>query len=342
MNRQIDQMREAARGEAIGWLLRLDAPDATESDWLAFHVWLEASPEHLDAFEQADRVSAALTGSAPALLQALDSRTASKPIVAQPRRPLQVRRTQRWTRAWPTDAGLAAAAAAVLVVVAVRPPPPIPTELYQTAVGQNRMLNLADGSHVQLNSGSRLSVRWEPGARRVELAEGEAAFDVAKDPNRPFLIGVGDRSIRVVGTEFDVIRHDGHLRVTVRRGVVAVQSPDPAAQAEPVLLRVGDQLEHQAGDRVSTVRQVDPDAAFAWRGGQLIYQDQPLNAVVADLNRYYATPVRVEGPAAAMRFSGVLKIDAEEAVVRRLQGFLQLSVARRPDGFTLSASPARR
>jgi transmembrane sensor len=242
-------------------------------------------------------------------------------------------------RAWPVVGGLAAAAAAVAVVVLLRPPMPAPTDIYQTAKGQSRMLQLADGSHVRLNSASRLSVRLDRDVRRIELAEGEAAFDVAKDPNRPFLISVGDRTVRVVGTEFDVLRHDGKLRVTVRRGIVAVQAPDAAPGSEPVLLKVGDQLEHVAGDRVSTVEQVDPDAAFAWKDGELIYRSRPLAEVVEDLNRYYATPVRVSGPAANVRFSGVIKLDGEDKVVRRLQGFLHLAADRGPNGVDLRLTP---
>jgi transmembrane sensor len=338
MNRQVEQTQEAARREAVGWLLRLDGPDAAEADWLAFQAWLEAAPEHRDAFEAVDRVSAELAECASDLLCSLDSRK-----LAGARRPLRFgRHTQRWARAWPAASALAAAAAALIVFIAVRPPAPAPSEVYQTAKGENRMLNLADGSHIRLNSGSRIAVRLERGARYVEMTEGEAAFDVAKDPNRPFLIAAGERTIRVVGTEFDVLRHQGLLRVTVRRGVVAVQSSDAEAQSEPVLLKVGDQLEHQTGDQISTVQRVDPDAAFAWRDGELIYRNQPLADVVEDLNRYYAVPVRVDGPASALRFSGVLKIDAEEDVVRRLQGFLRLSAEHRSDGFILRQTATAR
>ena len=340
MDRRDEQKQEAARSEAVGWLLRLEAPQAVEADWLAFHAWLEAAPEHRDAYEQVDRVSAEFAGAAPELLRALDNRSA-----AAPRRRGFGRQPQRFFRAWPAATGFAATAAAAAVavlVVGLHPPLSVPAQVYQTAKGENRAVALADGSRINLNSASRIAVRLERGARYVDLSEGEAAFDVAKDPNRPFLIAAGDRSIRVVGTEFDVLRHDGRLRVTVRRGIVAVQAPQAPAGAEPVLLRVGDQLDHQAGGPLSVVRHVDPNVAFAWRDGLLIYQDRPLAEVVGDLNRYFPTPIRVDGPAAEQRFSGMLKLDAEEDVVRRLQGFLQLSVEHRSDGFTLRAREAKR
>ena len=143
--------------EAIDWLLRLDAADAPESDWLAFQLWIAAAPENLEAYEQAQRVTAELAAAAPALSRALDTRS----IVPAPRRLPSGRRPQWRARIGPAVAGLAAAAAAVIVVVAVRPAPPVTPDVYQTAKGESRMLDLADGSHVYLNSASRLSVRLE-------------------------------------------------------------------------------------------------------------------------------------------------------------------------------------
>ena len=104
---------------------------------------------------------------------------------------------------------------------------------------------------------------------------------MAHDAARPFIIDAGDRDIRVVGTQFNVLRHNGGLRVTVREGVVAVSpSADTSLRAEPVTLRVGDELERLPGSTVWTLKQVDPSAAFAWRGGELVYREERLDEVV--------------------------------------------------------------
>ena len=345
MDRDQEQARLDAIAEAAaGWALRLDAPDASEADWSALQAWLGAAPEHRTAFDRAERVLAELTAAAPALATAYAARPPVPPVAAevQPRRRRAVDRRARGRgpeRLWRPAAGLAAAAAAALAVFAtVRPPaPPAPGEVFQTAKGEDRPIALADGSRIQLNSGSRIVVRLGRDTRSVQLPEGEAAFDVAKDPTRPFLIAVGERTIRVVGTEFDVLRHNGRLQVTVRQGLVAVQ----AGQAEPVLLKAGDQYEQRAGDRAASIRRVDADAAFAWRQGELIYRDQSLAEVVDDLNRYFTVPVSVVGPAADLRFSGVLKIDDEDQVLRRLQGIFHVSVERRPEGTVLRGEPPR-
>ena len=337
MNARNGQERETVEGDAIAWLLRLDAPDATEADWLAAGAWLEAAPEHREAFDRVQRIALEVTDAGPELLKALDAPA----VAAAPRRQpwdrrAGGRRPQPVRRIWRGAAGLVAAAAALVVFVVVRPPSaPTAAEVFQTAKGEDRVVQLADGSQVHLNSASRISVRLERTGRYVELTEGEAAFNVAKDPGRPFLIAAGERDIRVVGTEFGVLRHRGRLRVTVRHGVVAVQAPAKAAALEPVVLKAGDELDHQPGARLWTVRRVDPDAAFAWKNGDLVYRDQRLDEVVADLNRYFTTPVHVVGPAASLRFSGVLRIDSEADVVRRLEGFLPVTAEPAPNGVTL-------
>jgi len=123
---------------------------------------------------------------------------------------------------------------------------PAPT-VFEAARGQNRRIDLADGSHVDLGGGSRLLVSLGRSERRVELAsaDGEAAFDVAKDPARPFVIRAGDHAITVVGTEFDVRRAAGSLMVTVRRGVVEVARLAPGSRH--VRLTPGQQYSHKSG-----------------------------------------------------------------------------------------------
>lgn len=334
MSRVPGHESQDAADAAVDWLLRLDGPQAAEADWLALEAWLQADPLHRQAFADAERVWADVRAAAPEIRRAL-----AAPALAR-RRPLS--RSPSWRRAWIAAAGAAAAAAAVLTVSVVnRQAAPAPAEVFQTAKGQSRVLTLVDGSRIHLNSASRIAVRMEPKGRHVELTEGEAAFDVAHDAARPFLVDAGARDIRVVGTEFDVLRHRDQLRVTVRRGVVAVQSPNDGVAATPVMLTAGDQFDHRTAVRVSLVRKVDPETVFAWRRGELIYRDQPLDEIVEDLNRYLPTALRVEGAAANLRFSGVIRLEAEDAVLRRLQAFLPITATRDGTGVALRRKDAR-
>lgn len=322
--RDIEGMR-AAREAAADWFARLQADEADEADWRAFHQWLKADPLHQPAYESVEALWIELDE------QAVDVRARLAPPPATPLRP----RARRSRPLWPILATAGALAAGIAVAVFVVPAqrPTGAAVDYATAKGEMQLVALADGSKVRLNSGSRIQVRLDRDARRVTMGDAEAAFDVAKDPGRPFLIAAGDRTIRVVGTEFDVLNHGGRFVVTVRRGVVEVGPADDGA-AQPVRLAAGQQLSRDDGG-VSVVRTVDPDIAFAWRERRLIYQGQSLGLIVEDLNRYFATPIRVEGSVTALKFSGVLMVDGEDAVVRRLEAFLPVSAERRPGEIVL-------
>ena len=106
--------------------------------------------------------------------------------------------------------------------------------IYATEIGERRSITLADGSTVNLNARSRLRVEFAKKERRVELLEGQALFQVAKDKNRPFIVSSGDATVQAVGTQFDVYRRTNGTTVTVLEGRVAVYATahfEPAAPA---------------------------------------------------------------------------------------------------------------
>jgi transmembrane sensor len=134
--------------------------------------------------------------------------------------------------------------------------------------------------------------------------------------------------VRDLGTEFDVLRDAGSLRVTVRSGLVEVD-PVAGAAGQAVTLHPGRQFDHREGTVASVVSTVAADDAFGWRNGQLIYRDRPLVEVVADLNRYFPDRVRVEGPAQNLHFSGVLAIASESDMLDRLSALVPVSANRK-------------
>jgi transmembrane sensor len=315
-----DQIVGAVAAEqAAEWFARLQGEDAGGDEWLAFEGWL-ADPAHAAAYERVEALWISLDEDAPAIRAALDApATAAAPRRAIPRRSAARGPTRRtWLAA---GGALAASLAAGVFVVANWQAPGEPAQIYHTAAGEVRDIVLSDGTKIKLNGASSMVVRLGREARRVEMADAEATFDVAHDPKRPFLIAVGDREVRVVGTEFNVKHHDGETALTVRRGVVEVR-PAGSPTAPPTRLTVGQQLRHRNGQDHATVSVVEPDSAFAWTQGQLVYRDAPLSEVAADLSRRFARPVRAADAAtAAMRFTGVLVIDNEDAVLRRLEAY---------------------
>ncbi len=313
------------RDQAVAWLVRVQSDAATNADWQALTAWLEASDDHVAAFDAVETAAAMVDGLAPQIAASLTVDGA--PILPfAPRRPI---------KAWPRWAAIAASIAAVVLAAPVgwRVWFGAPT-VYQTGVGENRLVRLADGTRVHLNAASRLTVRLGLRARRVEMAQAEASFDVAREPERPFLIDVADQQVRVVGTEFNIRHYDDTVVVSVRRGVVQVgQAATPSAPAER--LTVGDQLSHTQGGAGAVRSRVDPDAAFAWTQGLLVCDNETLADIVAYLNRRYPTPVRISPSVGARRFSGVLELDDQAKLVNRLAAYMSLTVDRTGSEITL-------
>ena len=299
---------DARRAEAADWVVRLQAPDLTEAEALDFDAWLTASDANALAYDAALGVMQEVEASAPRIAYDLRRLPQARPHFA---------RGANARRGWIVAGGLAAAATIALAVM------PIgllstPAQTFITAKGEHRTVKLADGTTVDLNAGTRMTVTLARHERRVSMPQGEAVFDVAADHARPFLITAGDRTVRVVGTRFDVRRRGDQLSVTVDRGVVEVR-PNEDGPGRAFRLHPGQRLDHEDGAVETHVRAVEPSDVYAWRTGRLVYRDQPLGDVVADLNQQYVRQIHLDDPAlAATRFSGVLVLDNQAAVIRRL------------------------
>lgn len=301
--------------EAIAWYLRLQG-DADEATWISFTSWLEADPANRAAFDDVENIDGEVTA-------ALERET-RYPVIAFRRKP-SVRAPFR--AGWLAAAG--GIAAVILVALLLRPISSDETTVYATGSAETRTIILADGSKIVLNARTSLSVKKDE-HRMTTLNYGEAMFQIAHDPTHPFMVRAGDRTIRDIGTVFDVSRNAGILRVVVAEGRVGV-STDPVTREAETQLGAGLELVHHENRNDANIRAVDLADATAWQKGYMIYRNAPLPEIVADLNRYFATPIVIEGKA-SRRFSGALKLDGEYATVARLATFLQLKINRTEDG----------
>lgn len=309
--------------QALNWFVRLGDAEAPESAWLEFQAWLEADPAHGEAYDLIEQVWVALEEHAPA-------KVVVAPIAANDAGPAPGRARSR--RAWLTPL-LATAAAAVMVVGLW---PEISGEgrfkTYSTDDAPREVV-LSDGSRLSINRHSDLRVRIGARDREVAMDEGEVAFDVTHDPARPFVIAADDHEVRVLGTAFNVLNHDGRFSVGVRRGLVAVSGDD---MAETVRLGVGERLVKD-GSAAAVVSRIDPELASAWRQGVLVYRETDLGTVADDLSRYLDKPVNVSESARALRFTGALRIGDEGTMLRQLQDFVPIRATRENDGIRLTA-----
>ena len=170
--------------------------------------------------------------------------------------------------------------------------------LHETWAAEHRVITLSDGSQITLGAKSLISAAYSEEQRRVVLERGEAFFDVAKDPQRPFVVVSGDHTITAIGTAFNVARQSDRVVVTVAEGVVRVeeepklvadQTAGKGRQKDDVdsaaVLLAGQQITY-GNEKISEVVVTDAEVVTAWRQGRLKYISEELRYVIADVNRY--------------------------------------------------------
>jgi len=270
---------------ARSWAVYLHSGDARPEKVAEFDAWLAADRAHLLAFRRYERLMSDL-----ALIPELgDVDIAATPAPGQ--RP-RVHRPQQ----------LIAALALMVVVLggalvglrgALPTFSPVADPAYETMIAEIRDIHLADGSIVTLGARSRIEPAFTDTMRIVKLQEGEAFFDVAPDPERPFYVEAGDRLIRVVGTRFDVRQGPDTVRVAVVEGIVEVLQAETPAQAEASrqvmeknVLQAGDEVVARIGSIEAILGAIEPAEAAPWRRGWLTYEDASLAEIVSDANRY--------------------------------------------------------
>lgn len=331
-----------AMAEAAAWIARLGgdpslatddvATDDGSADGLAFDAWLGAAPRNRAAYRQAVVLMQEFGAQAAAVtaeLSELDSQRAREAVA--PRRGSARRSSRPWIA---VAAGLAMAAGLAVVVL-----PPVVAErggvTYATGKGQHQRVTLADGSVIDMDAETRLSVSLGGSGRRVTLAEGQAIFDVVHDTRRPFVVEAGGHAVRDVGTQFDIRKRADQLTVTVARGRVEVSRDGAGAAAAGVLLGPGQRLEvgRSGAEQLSAV---DPQETFGWRAGRLVYRAQPLAEVVADLNRQFVEQTTISDPAlGALPITGVIVLDTPRAVFARLSLMLPIQTVPSDKGLML-------
>jgi transmembrane sensor len=314
---------DVQRLEAAQWFLDISevedpSPEMLQS-WLS---WLGESEGNRLAFESIETVwhcvpaqlTAAVALTAPATDGLNDDDGYDTSISVEQWRQQrvaqnQVKRLRRWPSRQRTRRSMAAAAIVAVAIatswfVAQHPwfrTQPASSD-FATRTGEHMQITLADGSRVTLGARSRLTVGFTSAERAVWLQTGEAFFSVHKDSVRPFKVHALDGVITAVGTAFNVRATEAEVTVAVEEGVVnitdarhsAADRSDPAAAgplSKVVNLRSGEQLAfvdrgHASGLESVKVSRIDPAQPARWREGWLVYRDEPLRYVIADVARY--------------------------------------------------------
>jgi transmembrane sensor len=306
---------------ASEWFSRIRSGEldaSSDQEWAAF----ASDPQNEAALEQRE--------AAWALSAELAERPAIGALLADVDRLLTAKspataaaRGTRIRRLWP----LAVAASLALLTVAL-----VVLELtrasvadYSTAVGEQRVVTLADQSAVTLNTGSSVRVTYSRGLRRVDLLRGEALFAVAKNPGRPFEVRALQGVTTAVGTEFDVRIGTDTTSVSVLEGAVTVAG---ASGSTPVA--AGEVVDYGADGHISAPRPANVTKIRGWVAKRIVFSDEPLAQALEDYNRYSTSPIVLSDPALGSRhINGVFRIGDEQAFLGALEQGLQLKVVRR-------------
>jgi transmembrane sensor len=206
------------------------------------------------------------------------------------------------------------------------------SEAYSTAIGEQRSIELADGSTVELNSKSRIRVRYAKNQRAVYLLEGQALFHVAKDHTREFIVCADATRVRAVGTEFDVYEKRGGTVVTVVEGEVSVLTSaqrdmqpraDGSATATDIPVSA---ISVAAGEQLTVTREVarksehpNVAAATAWTERRIVFESNTLSEVAEEFNRYNERQLIIDDPRLDFHISGVFSSTDLDSLIRFLR-----------------------
>jgi transmembrane sensor len=386
------QRNQQILDEAAEWLVEVREGDLDAAGQREFAIWLRRSPEHIKAYLEV----AAFWADAPQL--AFKEEIDVEALIAYARAEDNVVSLNdeagagngRWRRASGEDSAagqtsdqssgkrgslhtnapvwrprrLAAAAAAIAVVclgitsavwlLGQR------GQTYETAIGEQRSVTLADGSTIDMNARSRIRIRFTKQARDVDLLDGQALFTVARDPARPFTVSSDNTRVRAIGTQFVVYRRKSGTTVTVLEGKVSVLPVSQAGASElvdemqpkasalprstsrshrarqPVFLTAGEQVMLSALTPVAP-RSADMAAATAWTQRQIVFQGTPLTEVVEEFNRYNVRQMIIrDTDLASVRVSGIFSSTQPGSLLRFLREQVGLVVDESEDSIDIS------
>lgn len=304
-----------ALDQAIDWLVRLHAGADTAPVQIACAQWRAADPQHEAAWQALQTTEACFRslppinpGAARAVLeqvgqQRLDRRQALKLLSV-----IAIAGGAGWLGAqqlpwqrWRAD--------------------------YATTIGERRNLLLADGTRLQLDTGTAVDVQFDEQRRLLSLQQGQihidsaGQFDRPQDP-RPFWVVTHEALLLAPAAQFAVRQNAGHSSLRVSAGEVVIQQPRQSA----VRVEAGQEflIEKRGARRIAH----NPLDASAWARGQLVVRQIRLGQLLQELSRYRRGWLRCDPVVAGLRVSGVFQLDDIDQVLTALSATLPVRIQR--------------
>ena len=335
---------QAIKQEAALWAVRMQGYTYKTDSGIPpeqareLKAWLDQSERHREAF-----ITMAAGWDAMAVMEDLADIIPVSDFVP-PQSASDTRASAAGPWAWSPFAAMASVMLCVLVAWSLLSPQQ--PQLYRTAIGEQASYTLADGSVVTLNTASQLRVDYSDQRRAVTLLQGEAHFDVAKNPERPFMVYADQGMVWAVGTAFTVHYRQDYVDVTVTEGRVKVYAelsqpsavpklspdlspnPPPAEQTQPreALLLAGEQAAYKQS--ILSQQSLPPtrlEKKLAWRSGALVFKGETLAQAMAEIARYTDRELIITDPALAeLTVGGRFKTDDIDELLLALAASLNL------------------
>ena len=330
---------KSVQAQASEWLAKLDGGEPTPAELSEFSAWVNADSAHRQAMDE--------------MIEFWDDMNVLTQIVL-PREKPGTRRDKRRMKAvsaWRWGSAVAAMLVVAAVTLWFAPQFQVGEQrVYTTGVGEQKTIQLPDHTTVFLNTNSWLEVNYSGQRRSVKLVRGEAHFDVFHQPARPFEVHAGSGLVRAIGTAFSVQIRKVNIEVVVTEGVVEVDAlsdvvkqgsskTEHPAETTEILIEVAgscggnSKVQVKAGSMVTfddeQIEQVkrlveeQVEEKLSWRQGLLIFKDEPLQQVVAEVSRYTDLEIIIpERKSRELKIGGIFKVGDTESMFEALrEGF---------------------
>ena len=335
---------ERIETEALAWIAQISGDRFTEKDLAAFREWVQRSPAH----EKEIKDISALWGEMNVLTE-LNAHIGEADRLAR-----RLRRRERRGKRLAFRAALAVLCACIVIGMTLGGGSEVETPyasssdnvvqtaivnvpvVFKSAVGEQQIHTLPDGSVITLNTNSHIDVDFTDHQRTVRLLKGEALFTVAKDQFRPFVVVADNGIIRAIGTEFSVRLLSASVDVVVSEGVVELSALEPtlpmsskvAALTEDVshttslgVIRAGQTATISSSKATVALHPVaEIETKLAWKSGRLEFLGKPLEDVIKEVGRYTDLDIVIDEPELqSLSFGGAFMVGDTDLLFRTLE-----------------------
>lgn len=296
--------RQRVLKQAMEWFVELQSEHCDENRQHCFQLWLAEHELHQWAYAEAEKLWSNMDNLRFSHIPALESaRNAKSRTVLRP------------------------VLSALVICAAIAggwQDYTAETLKFSTAIGQRRGIDLPDGSHIELNAASQLSVRASWFRRQIELIDGEAQFTVAHETFRPFTVDAGEMHIRDIGTVFTVRKHQQDVSLSVIEGEVTVNDEHHWFANN---LKAGYSQKLDSQGHLQNTKQANIEQATGWIRGVLIFDHTSLADVAAEFERQHAVQfVFAEPNLSRQTVNGSFDINDIDSFLKVLEKMLPVRV----------------